>query len=122
MPSRGRVDPDYQVGYNDTFDSVVSDRFSSDVEHLRKGIIRTSKSQANVPYTILLVGETGVGKSSALELIANVVAGNDIDHYKYDIPDKTNERGGSDDQSQTNSARIYELTSNNGKVVSIWIL
>ena len=110
------------MGYNDISDSVVPDHLSSDVEYLKKGIIRTSNSQANVPYTILLVGETGVGKSSVLELIANVVAGNAIDHYKHDILDQTNERGGSDTQSQTNSARIYELKSNNGKVVSTWFL
>jgi len=70
------------------------------------------------PYTILLVGETGVGKSSVLEFIANVLAGNDIDHYNFNILDHTNERGGSNNQSQTNSARLYEFTSMNGVVVS----
>jgi len=71
-----------------------------------------------VPYTILLVGETGVGKSSVLELIANVLAGNDIDHYNFDILDRTNEQGGTDNQSQTNSARFYGFTSKNGVAVS----
>jgi predicted GTPase len=70
------------------------------------------------PYTLLLVGETGVGKSSVFELIANVFAGNGVDHYNFDILDQTNERGGSNNQSQTNSARLYELTSKNGIVVS----
>jgi len=74
-----------------------------------------------VPYTILLVGETGVGKSSVLELIANVLAGNDIGHYNLNFLDHTNERGGSDSQSQTNSARLYEFTSKNGIVVSFAI-
>jgi predicted ATPase len=74
---------------------------------------------AKAPYTILLVGETGVGKSSVLELIANVFAGNDIDHYNFHILDRTNERGGPSNQSQTNSARLYELTSKNGIVVSV---
>ena len=93
--------------------------FSSDVESLRKGIIKTSKNQANKSYTILLVGETGVGKSSVLEFIANVLIGKDIDHYNFDILDHTNEQSGSDNQSQTNSARIYELRSENGIAVSV---
>ena len=74
-----------------------------------------------MPYTILLIGETGVGKSSVLEFIANVFAGNDIDHYNFDVLDYTNEQGGSNNQSQTNSARLYELTSKNGVVVSVGI-
>ena len=74
-----------------------------------------------MPYTILLIGETGVGKSSVLELIANVLAGNDIDHYSFNFLDHTNECGGSNNQSQTNSARLYEFTSKNGIVVSLSI-
>ena len=74
-----------------------------------------------MPYTILLIGETGVGKSSVLEFIANVFAGNDIDHYNFDVLDYANEQGGSNNQSQTNSARLYELTSKNGVVVSVGI-
>jgi hypothetical protein len=58
------------------------------------------------------VGETGVGKSSVLEFIANVVIGNDI-------LDHTNEAGGSTSESQTNSARIYNLTSRNRILVSL---
>ena len=87
------------------------------MESLQKGVIKTSKNEAKAPYTILLVGETGVGKSSFLELIANVLAGNDIDHYNFDILDYTNEQGGSDNQSQTNSTRLYELRSKNGMAV-----
>jgi septin family protein len=98
---------------------MVLTPFSSSVESLKKGIITTSKIKANAPYTILLVGEIGVGKTSFCELIANVVAGNDVDHYNFDILDQTNERGGSNNQSQTNSARLYELTSKNGKVVCV---
>jgi len=80
-----------------------------------------SKTTVQGPYTFLLVGETGVGKSSFLELIANVLAGRDIDHYDFKILDPTNEQGGSDNQSQTNSARLYELKSNNGIIVSVSI-
>jgi len=93
--------------------------FSSDVESLKKGIVKTSKNKVNAPYTILLVGESGVGKSSVLEFIANTLIGNDIDHYDFQILDHANEQGGSDNQSQTNSARMYELSSKNGIVVSV---
>ena len=81
-------------------------------------MIKTSKNKAKTPYTILLVGETGVGKSSVLELIANVLAGNDIDHYSFDILDHINERDGFQNQSRTGEARLYEFTSTNNLVVS----
>ena len=94
----------------------------SDVESLRKGIIKTSKNKEQVgPYTILLVGETGTGKSTLLEFIANVLIGKPLGDYNFNILDQKNEQGGSSGQSQTNSARIYELTSNNGIVVSTGI-
>jgi predicted GTPase len=80
--------------------------------------VKTSMNAANLPYTILLVGETGAGKSSLLELIANVLMGNDVDHYDSNILDRANEQGNSVNQSQTNSAWIYERTSKNGIVVS----
>ena len=83
--------------------------------------METSKNEAQAPYTLLLVGETGVGKSSVLEFIANVLAGNDIDNYNFDILDHTNEQGGPNNQSQTSSARLYEVTSKNGIVVSVGI-
>jgi len=53
-----------------------------------------------------------------LEFIANVLAGNDIDHYNFNVLDRSNEQGISNSQSQTNMARIYELTSSNGIIVS----
>jgi len=91
------------------------------VESLKKGIITTSKNKAKASYTFLLVGETGVGKSSVFELIANVIAGNDTDHYNFHILDHTNEQSRSNNQSQTNSARLYELTTKNGILVSAGI-
>ena len=88
--------------------------FSSDVESLRKGIIKTSK---NAPYTILLVGETGVGKSSVLELIANILTGNGLDHYDPDVLRNCSEQVGKNKHRQTNSAHLYEFTSKNGVMV-----
>jgi len=54
-----------------------------------------------------------------LELIANVLHGNDVDNYDFHILDHTNEQRRSNNQSQTNSARLYEITSKNGMVVSV---
>ena len=99
-------------------DASVLILFASDAKSLRNGVIKTSKNKPKAPYTILLVGETGVGKSSLLELIANALAGNDIDHYSLEILDPTNEQGGSANQSKTNSTRVYQFTSKNGIVVS----
>ena len=82
---------------------------------LKKGIIKTSNKD---PYTILLIGEAGVGKSSILEFIANVLTGNDIGRYNFDILDYTNEQSGSDNQSRTTSVRLYKFTSKNGRAVS----
>ena len=87
---------------------------SSDVESLRKGIIKTSRNKAEAPYTILLVGETGTGKSTFLEFLDNVLTGKDVNRYEFKTLDYRNEQGGSGGQTQTNSARIYELLSVNG--------
>jgi len=83
----------------------------SDVEFLKKGII---KNKTTVPYDTLL-GETGVGKSSSL-------GSNDIGHYNLDMLDHSNGQGGSGNQNQTYSARLYKLTSKNGIVVSAGVL
>lgn len=92
------------------------------MESLKKGIIKVSKNQVGAPYTILIVGETGVGKSSVLEFIANVLSGKEMSHYNFDILDRTNEQVGSDNQSKTNSARLYEFPSKSGIAVSTIIL
>ena len=91
---------------------------SSDVESLRKGIIKTLKHNAQAPYTILLVGETGTGKSTFIEFLDNVLNGKDVDRYEFKTLDYKNEQGGSGGQSQTNLARIYVLSSKNGISVS----
>jgi hypothetical protein len=97
---------------------IRPDNISSDVESLMNGIIKLSNNKANAPHTILLLGVTGVGKSSFLEFIANVLSGNNADHYNFKILDRFNEQGGSNNQSLTRSARLYEITGMNGMVVS----
>jgi len=73
-------------------------------------------------YTILLVGETGVGKSTFLEYLANVLIGNNIEFYNFKILDLSDEQHSSSNQSQTNSARLYKFTSSNGIAVSVGAL
>jgi hypothetical protein len=89
----------------------------STVEQLKQGIIKTDKSRAGSAYTILLFGEVGVGKSSALEFIANVMLGNSAFNYDFSILDRENESGGSQSGSQTNAAHLYHFTSKNGQEV-----
>ena len=106
------------MGTHNIFDAPFLTFFSSEVESvesLKKGIIKGSTNETKAPYTILLVGETGAGKSSVLELIANVLVANGSDHYDFGILDHKN-------QSQPDSARLYEFTSKNGVVVSVGIL
>ena len=102
------------MGTHNAFDALFLTLFSSDVESLKKGIIKSSTNKAKASYTLLLVGESGAGKSSVLELIANVLVANGSDHYDFGILDHNN-------QSQPDSARLYEFTSKNGVVVSVGI-
>ncbi|KAK2463003.1 hypothetical protein APHAL10511_004990 [Amanita phalloides] len=81
------------------------------VKDLRNGIIKTNQNKTN-EYTILLVGETGTGKTTFLSLIANVLAGHSPEEFV--AQDQSNEAGGARNQSQTNSAKLYEFASNNG--------
>ena len=73
---------------------------------------------AQTAYTILLVGETGTGKSTFLEFLDSVLTGKGVDRYEFKTLDYKNEQGGSQNQTQTNSPRIYELSSNNDISVS----
>ena len=100
------------MGSHSIFDALFLTLFSSDVESLKKGIIKSSTNKGKTPYTILLVGETGVGKSSVVELIANALVAHGSDHYDFSILDHNNE-------SQINSVRLYEFKSKNDVVVSV---
>lgn len=65
-----------------------------------------------------VVGETGKGKTNFFSLLANILKGNNPSNYGlYHL--RGNEAGGDTNQSQTNSAQLYKLTSRNGVVVRI---
>ena len=53
-----------------------------------------------------------------MELIDNTLLGKSIDRYDFDVLDYANEHDASSNQRQTKEARIYELKSKNGIVVS----
>ncbi|PBK99273.1 hypothetical protein ARMGADRAFT_496405 [Armillaria gallica] len=93
------------------------ERILNDAESLSRGIVKTDRNKQK-EFTILLVGETGVGKTAVLSLIANVLAGNHPHNYK-EFYDPDNEAGGTQKHSQTKSARVYTLKSVNGVTVRI---
>ncbi|KIP04161.1 hypothetical protein PHLGIDRAFT_57496, partial [Phlebiopsis gigantea 11061_1 CR5-6] len=90
--------------------------FLSDVESLRKGFIKTTKGHQE--FTVLLVGETGTGKTAFLSFLSNVLSGNGLGHY-VDKENKGNEAGGGQRQSQTNAALLYEFPSQNNVLIRI---
>ncbi|KIK52876.1 hypothetical protein GYMLUDRAFT_77679 [Collybiopsis luxurians FD-317 M1] len=67
---------------------------------------------------IILIGETGVGKTSMLNLLANVCAGVELDEFR-ETHFISNEQGGSQAGSQTNKPCFYVILCANGKVVKI---
>ena len=56
--------------------------------------------------TIILVGETGVGKTAFMSLLANVCVGRQIDEFRLEH-NTANESNLSKTQSQTNTAMMY---------------
>jgi len=96
-------------------DEVLSNHNSADPRKTRKSILVTlvlkfithhhhieAQGESTTHLGFLLVGETDAGKSLVLEHIATVFAGNNMDHYNFDILDHTNEPGRANHQSQTN--------------------
>ncbi|KAK2459282.1 hypothetical protein APHAL10511_008703 [Amanita phalloides] len=80
--------------------------------NLGQGIIQTNKNRSK-EFTILLVGETGTGKTSFLSLLANVAVGHKP-HEFMNFHDDSIEAGGGPKHSQINMAKAYEFTSING--------
>ncbi|KZT33515.1 hypothetical protein SISSUDRAFT_992946 [Sistotremastrum suecicum HHB10207 ss-3] len=66
----------------------------------------------------MLVGETGVGKTSLLSLISNILQGHSPSEYET-VYDPANESGLSGKHSQTMSAKVYKFVSKNGITIHI---
>ncbi|KAJ3742584.1 hypothetical protein DFH05DRAFT_1527140 [Lentinula detonsa] len=67
---------------------------------------------------LVLIGETGVGKTAMLDLLANVCAGVRLEDFKATHQAKS-ERGGSSSGSQTNVPEFYTIPCANGNEVNI---
>ncbi|KAJ4477410.1 hypothetical protein J3R30DRAFT_217471 [Lentinula aciculospora] len=67
---------------------------------------------------LILIGETGVGKTAMLNLLANVCAGIPVEEFE-EKNELNNEAGGSKSGSQTNEPRFYSITCANGHKVNI---
>ncbi|KAJ3727369.1 hypothetical protein DFJ43DRAFT_1041170 [Lentinula guzmanii] len=67
---------------------------------------------------LVLIGETGVGKTAMLDLLANVCAGVQLEDFKATHQAKS-ERGGSSAGSQTNVPEFYTIPCANGNEVNI---
>ncbi|KAF9459249.1 hypothetical protein BDZ94DRAFT_1051168 [Collybia nuda] len=80
-------------------------------DELGRGNIKSNKGRTE--FTILIVGETGTGKTTVLSLIANVLAGNKPGSYEK-FNKAAHEAGGGERHSQTNKAYLYCFESRNG--------
>ena len=106
---------------NNIFDASVLTGFS-DLESRKDMIINMTKNKANAPHTILLVGGTGVGKSSLVELIANTLLSRDGNYYNLASLDRANERETFGSGTRTVSPHLYEIATELGVLVSanVW--
>ncbi|KAJ3887039.1 hypothetical protein GG344DRAFT_81129 [Lentinula edodes] len=80
--------------------------------------VMTIQSWAKRVINIVLIGETGVGKTAMLNLLANVCAGVPMEEFEQKN-ELDNEAGGNPAHSQTNKPRCYSITSANGHKVNI---
>ncbi|KAF9256841.1 hypothetical protein L218DRAFT_173414 [Marasmius fiardii PR-910] len=67
--------------------------------------------------TMILMGETGVGKTTMLNLLANMCAGVELDDFAIDVSD--DEQGGPRAGSQTLKPVLYNIVCADGKEVDI---
>jgi hypothetical protein len=78
------------------------------------GLTRVKKGT----ITIILVGETGVGKTAFMSLLANVCAERQIDDFRLEH-NTANESNLSKSQSQTNKAMMYTFKRRDGCTLRI---
>lgn len=109
---------DYKFSGSDSGSASSSPVRLSWVAKLRRTMSSTSLRKQRKEFTILLVGESGVGKTSFLTFVYNFVRGYRPDQY---VPyhEAANEAGGSQAQSQTQAARVYEFVSADGFKIRI---
>ncbi|KAJ3769666.1 hypothetical protein FB446DRAFT_747044 [Lentinula raphanica] len=67
---------------------------------------------------LILIGETGSGKTALLNLLANTCAGIELDYFKA-FHHAKNEQGGSQTGSQTNKPELYTIPCANGNEINI---
>ncbi|KAJ3714035.1 hypothetical protein C8R42DRAFT_558431, partial [Lentinula raphanica] len=67
---------------------------------------------------LILLGETGVGKTAMLNLLANVCAGVELKDFRP-AHKMENEQNGSQSGSQTNVPKFYTISSANGNIIHI---
>ncbi|KAG8738667.1 hypothetical protein FRC10_006614 [Ceratobasidium sp. 414] len=107
------TDPDLVIS---TITSNMSSLRSSqreplpDPEVIHSGPLKPTNKAA---FTILLIGETGSGKTSFMSLLANLLRGNGPFGLQ-DYHDTSKESGLSKTQSQTTKATLYEITAADG--------
>jgi len=107
------TDPDLVIS---TITSNTSSLLSSQREPLpepeliHNGPLKPTNKAA---FTILLIGETGSGKTSFMSLLANLLRGNGPFELQ-DYHDTSKESGLSKTQSQTTKATLYEITAADG--------
>lgn len=83
--------------------------------NLSEPIVRLAKKES---LTILLVGETGVGKTSFLSLLVNLFSGRGPGQFAL-FHNPANESNLSRSQSQTNDAFMYQFTTSDGVHIRI---
>ncbi|KAG8711953.1 hypothetical protein FRC08_015215 [Ceratobasidium sp. 394] len=107
------TDPDLVIS---TITSNTSSMLSSQREPLPQPEVVPSgplQPTNKATFTILLIGETGSGKTSFMSLLANLLRGNGPFELQ-DYHDMSKESGLSKTQSQTTKATLYEITSADG--------
>ncbi|KAF9492685.1 hypothetical protein BDN71DRAFT_1396304 [Pleurotus eryngii] len=67
--------------------------------------------------TILLIGETCVGKTSFLDLLANVCAGRVMNEFKEEHERQNEYDAGG--RSQTKKPKLYRITCSNGSTINV---
>ncbi|QRV81484.1 AIG1 domain-containing protein [Ceratobasidium sp. AG-Ba] len=89
--------------------------FSEDVDQRKPSILREPHKKS---ITILLVGETGFGKTSFMELIINLFRGNGLFELE-EVHNADGESGLSKKESQTTKSNMYTITTREGATIRL---